>query len=38
MLSPAHAEVADAYIEDLRAVVAEVRDGATTPEVDARYA
>ena len=38
MLSPAHADVADTYIEDLRSVVREVRDGAATPEVDARYA
>ncbi len=38
MLSPAHAEVADVYIEDLNQVVREVREGASTPEVEARYA
>ena len=38
MLSPAHAEVADAYLEDLREVVAEVRGGAESEKVEARYA
>ena len=38
MLSPAHADVVDEYLEDLEAAVAEVRGGglSTTP-VSARY-
>jgi glutamate/tyrosine decarboxylase-like PLP-dependent enzyme len=39
MLSPAHAEVADEYLADLRAVIAEVTaSGATATDTKARYA
>jgi hypothetical protein len=39
MLSPAHAQVVDVYLEDLEKAVAEVRDsGGDTPTATARYA
>jgi len=38
MLSPAHAEVVDEYVEDLEAAVAEVKRGDTdSPPISARY-
>ena len=38
MLSPAHAEVADAYLDDLAHAVAEVRgEDGSGPEIRARY-
>ncbi|HXK26243.1 MAG TPA: aminotransferase class V-fold PLP-dependent enzyme [Myxococcota bacterium] len=38
MLSPAHAQVADAYLADLAQALAEVRAGASGTDVRARYA
>jgi glutamate/tyrosine decarboxylase-like PLP-dependent enzyme len=38
MLSPAHAQVADAYLADLAQALAEVRAGASGADVRARYA
>ena len=38
MLSPAHAQVADAYLADLAQALAEVRAGASGSDVRARYA
>jgi glutamate/tyrosine decarboxylase-like PLP-dependent enzyme len=37
MLSPKHAEVADAYLADLAAALADVRAGVTAEKVEARY-
>jgi sphinganine-1-phosphate aldolase len=37
MLSPKHAEVADAYLADLAAALADVKAGVTAPKVEARY-
>ncbi|HAE28391.1 MAG TPA: aspartate aminotransferase family protein, partial [Hyphomonas adhaerens] len=37
MLSPKHADVADAYLADLEASLATVKAGADGPKVEARY-
>ncbi len=37
MLSPKHAEVADAYLADLAAALADVKAGVTAEKVEARY-
>ncbi|MFN3312126.1 MAG: hypothetical protein ACK46Q_01495 [Hyphomonas sp.] len=37
MLSPKHAEVADAYLADLAASLEDVRAGVTAPKAKARY-
>jgi sphinganine-1-phosphate aldolase len=37
MLSPKHADVADAYLADLEASLAAVKAGADGPKVEARY-
>jgi hypothetical protein len=37
MLSPKHAEVAEAYLSDLAASVADVRAGVAAAKVEARY-